>query len=151
VTIRPAAARPALDLNDSLGYAIKRAQVRTYDAYFRMLGDDEVSPARMTALSIIAMEHDINQATLAQRLNISGPSVVKVIDALEGLGLAERVPVEGDRRRYALVLTDAGRRKLTHYRAKLAEYEERIASGLTRAERRQLMQLLERVAADDGA
>jgi len=134
-------------LSDSLGYAIKRAQVRTYEVFYRMLGnEEEISPARMTALSIIAMEPDIKQTTLAQRLNITGPSVVKVIDALEQLGLVHRAPFEGDRRRYALVLTAQGQRKLKQYRAKVDDYEHHIASLLSPAERAQLMSLLERVA-----
>jgi len=150
--MKPTARHAAVpDLSDSLGYAIKRAQVRTYDAYYRMLGDEEISPARMTALSLIATEPDMNQSTLAQRLEITGPSVVKVIDALERLDLVTREPVEGDRRRYALALSDAGRRKLAQYQAKLAAYEDRIAANLSRAERRQLMQLLERVASNDAA
>lgn len=133
-------------LSDSLGYAIKRAQVRSYDLYFEMLADQEISPARMTALSIIATTPEIMQAELAQRLNIAGPSVVKVIDTLEALQLVSREAHAGDRRRYALVLTERGRRKLAGYKARLDAYEQRIAAGLSAAERRQLLDLLERVA-----
>ena len=94
---------------DSLGYALRRAQVHAYDLFFEMLGELELSPARLTALSIIAIEPDMNQATLARRLNVSGPSVMKLIDALEAAGHIRRMDVEGDRRAYLVRLTPQGR------------------------------------------
>jgi DNA-binding MarR family transcriptional regulator len=132
--------------SDSLGYALRRAQMRAYDIFFEMLGQLDLSPARLTALSIVAMETDISQATLAKRLDIAGPSVLKLVDALEQAGFISRMDVAGDRRRYSLVITSAGRRKLEKVRAELEAYEARLASRLTPDERTQLMGLLERVA-----
>ena len=132
--------------SDSLGYALRRAQMRAYDLFFEMLGALDLSPARLTALSLVAMETDINQATLARRLDIAGPSVLKLVDALEQAGLISRMDVAGDRRRYSLVITAAGRAMLEKLRAELEAYEARLASGLSKAERTQLMALLARVA-----
>lgn len=132
--------------SDSLGFALRRAQVRAYELFFEMLGALELSPARLTALSIIAMETDINQAALARRLNVAGPSVMKLIDALESAGFIRRAEVAGDRRRYSLVLTASGRAMLDTLRDRLAAYEARLAGRLSASERKQLMALLERVA-----
>lgn len=132
--------------SDSLGYALRRAQMRAYDIFFEMLGAMDLSPARLTALSIVAMELDINQATLAKRLDIAGPSALKLVDALEEAGFISRMDVEGDRRRYSLVITPAGRGKLEKVRAELEAYEARLATRLTGTERQQLMALLSRVA-----
>ena len=145
----------ALDLDrfdfqsDSLGYALRRAQVRAYEMFFEMLGPLELSPARLTALSIIAMAPDINQAALARRLNVAGPSGMKLIDALEGAGFIQRRDVVGDRRRYSLVLTPSGRSMLDTLRERLAAYEARLAQRLSVGERQQLMTLLGRIT--DGA
>ena len=133
-------------ITDSLGYAIKRAQVRVYEAFFSMLGDEALSPARFTALTFIGTQKEINQADLAARLGITGPSVVKVIDALEAQGLVRREPVTGDRRRHALVLTPAGQSKLLAFERKVVAYERHLAGQLSDAERQQLLALLERVA-----
>ncbi|MCW5667149.1 MAG: MarR family transcriptional regulator [Piscinibacter sp.] len=132
--------------SDSLGYALRRAQLRVYERFYEMLGTMDLSPARVTALSIIAMEPEINQATLAKRLDVAGPSVLKLVDALEEGGLIRREDVADDRRRYNLVLTPAGRAKVEALRSALAAYEERLAQRLSAAERAQLMALLERVA-----
>lgn len=130
---------------DSLGYALRRAQVRAYDLFFEMLGSLDLSPARLTALSLIATESDINQAALARRLGIAGPSVLKLVDALEASGLVARMDVAGDRRRYSLVVTASGRSKLETLRARLDAYEVRLAQQLSAAERKTLLALLERV------
>src|SRR5258706_10333003 len=83
-------------LKDSLGYTLKRAQVRSYEMLFELLGPNVLSPGRMTALSIVGTEDGINQSSLAERLGITRPSVFKVIDALEALGLMERRSIPND-------------------------------------------------------
>jgi DNA-binding MarR family transcriptional regulator len=132
---------------DSLGYLLRRAQVHAYGLFFEMLGSLELTPSRLTALSVIAGEPDINQATLAKRLNVAGPSVMKLIDALEGSGLIRRMAVAGDRRQYSLVLSAAGRSTLEMLRLRHAEYEQRLSGPLSAAERDQLMRLLQRLIA----
>jgi DNA-binding MarR family transcriptional regulator len=133
-------------LKDSLGYAIKCAQIRTYEKLFQMLGPNAISPARLTALSIISTRSGINQSELAQALRITRASVVKVIDTLESLGFVERQSIAGDRRSYALVVTEQGKNELLGMRKRLNAYELAISSKLTAAERVQLMALLGKVA-----
>lgn len=132
-------------LKDSLGYTLKLAQVRTYEMLYASLGPNAISPARMTALSMIATQPGISQSALADRLRIARPSVVKVVDTLESLGLIERQP-GADRRSYALALTPRGHKELHGMRARVRSYEEAITSHLTPAERGQLMKLLAKVA-----
>lgn len=137
----------AVDLrHDSLGYTLKRAQIRTYEALFALLGPDAISPARMTALSIIAAQPGINQTALAEQLRVTRANVVKVVDTLEGRALVERQAIPGDRRSYSLVLTAQGRAELLTLREKTQEHERNIAAALTAKERGQLIALLERVA-----
>lgn len=131
---------------DSLGYALRRAQVRAYDLFFELLGEMDLSPARLTALSIIATQPDINQAALARQLGVAGPSVLKLVDALEEAGLIQRLPVAGDRRRFSLALTPKGRQRMEQLHGRLPAYEARLADQLSATERRQLMALLDRVA-----
>lgn len=134
---------------DSLGYTLRRAQMRAYDLYYDMLGNVDginLTPARVTALSLIAMEPDITQAMLARHLDIAGPSALKMVDALESSGLIRREAVASDRRRYSLILTVEGQARIASLRSALEKYEERLAKNLSAAERRQLMALLARIA-----
>lgn len=132
-------------LEDSLGYAVKRAQVRCEEALIAVLPPD-LSPTRMTALSTIEANPGITQSALGVALHIAPPSVVKVVDILERLGLIERQASPVDRRMYALVLTAAGRAELQRCHEIVANSELQIASRLTKAERAMLIELLSRVA-----
>ncbi|WP_343592463.1 MarR family transcriptional regulator [Paracidovorax wautersii] len=132
--------------SDALGYKLRLAQVRAFDLFFEMLSPLDMSPARVTALSLIAMNPGTNQAALAKELGVAGPSVLKLVDALEGAGWIRRVEVEGDRRRYSLEITEEGRQRLGTLSERLEEYEVRMSAGLSAEERETLMSLLDRVA-----
>lgn len=133
---------------DSLGYAIKRAQVRSYDVLFSVMGPESLTPGRMTALSIVATQPGINQTVLADMLGITRAGAVKVIDSLEALGYLERNSTPDDRRSYALGVTQKGLDELKRLNVLNRKFEKRIAQRLSPDERRLLMDLLERVAVD---
>jgi DNA-binding MarR family transcriptional regulator len=138
--------RPDVDvLTGTLGYALKRAQVRSYEMFFSVVGADAISPGRMTALSLIGMEPGVTQSALAERLAISRAAMVKVIDALESRGFIERRATEGDRRSYALNLTAEGHQELNVLTHQIRAYEERLAANLSPDERAHLIALLEKV------
>lgn len=131
-------------LEDSLAYAIKRTQVRCDEALSKYLHPG-ISPARFAALSTVGANPGISQATLGSLLNIAGPSVVKVVDELERLGLMKRES-SSDRRVYALMLSERGAADLKRYQSSVQVFEKRIASLLTPQERAQLLVLLSKVA-----
>lgn len=82
---------------------------------------------------------------LSQRLMVTGGNVTGITDQLEGEGLVERIPVEGDRRAYQVRLTVKGR-KLFHTMA--AAHEQWIVeafAGLAPGEIGALHQLLGKV------
>lgn len=142
---------PAVDgdfdiVNGSLGYEIKRAQVRCYEALARVLSPLEVTPARLAVLSLVGRNPGIGQAALGEMLNIVAPGVVKLINALEDRGWLARESLRGNRRSNVLFLTDAGVEALHRYEKMVEAYEGEIASELSADEREQLISLLRRVA-----
>ena len=62
-----------------------------------------------TPLVLIVDNPGINQSRLAKVIDIERPNLVIIIDELEDLELITRDRVLGDRRRYALRPTEAGR------------------------------------------
>jgi len=135
-------------LCDSLGYEIKKAQVRSYEVLFELLGPDGLSPARVTALCIVGNQPGINQSELAEALRVNRASVVKVIDALAARGYVERQSIPEDRRSYALVVTPSGYEELRRLTVLFRGYDQRLANDLSATERATLMSLLARVAID---
>jgi DNA-binding MarR family transcriptional regulator len=134
-------------LSESLAYAIKRAQVRCDEALVAHLGTG-LSPARFAALCAVGSRPGMSQAALGALLGINGPSVVKVVDELERMGLVKRMPT-ADRRAYALELTERGDADLLRYEASTQAFEKRISGRLTASERALLQSLLAKVAIDE--
>ncbi|MGJ7542527.1 MarR family winged helix-turn-helix transcriptional regulator [Variovorax sp. LT1R16] len=131
-------------LEDSVGYALRRALVRSDGAFAKYL-EPPMSPARLSALATVGVNPGINQSALGAMLNIAGPSVVKVIDDLEGMEVLRRERM-GDRRNYALVLTEKGAEALKKYQQLVKTFEVEIATALTASEREQLLRLLSKIA-----
>ena len=70
--------------------------------------------------------------------------MVSLIDQLETAGLAKRRPRPTDRRAREVVITPKGRRLLERSRQMASQVEDEVLSGLSAAERRQLLTLLQR-------
>lgn len=85
--------------------------------------DHQQTDARWSALYGLSDSPDgVIQNELADRLGVKGPSLVKLLDALEAQGLVKRRAAAGDRRANQIVLEPRGREVLD-------EVDE-IAAGL---------------------
>lgn len=104
-------------------------------------------------LILIAVMHSrqdeplgINQ--LAERLYLSGAFVTIEVNKLVSDGLIEKTTHAGDRRRVQLAVTPAGIERLTRLAAFQRPVNDALFKTLSRAEFKQLLQLLNRLAAD---
>ena len=75
------------------------------------LADDDLSISQYRLLAFLA-QGDWAASALADRLNVSRPSITGLVDGLVKRGLVERRPDADDRRRIDHVLTSAGRAAL---------------------------------------
>lgn len=76
------------------------------------LGDEDLSLSQYRLLAFLS-QGDWAASALADRLDVSRPSITGLVDGLVKRGLVERRPDTDDRRRVDHVLTPAGRRALT--------------------------------------
>ena len=92
---------------------------------------------QIALLAAIREKPGLGLRELASRERMSAPAMSGYVDRLEAAGLVVRGPVEGDRRRVGLHLTDAGRRLLRSTRklrtAWLAERMRRLTDDQLRA------------------
>lgn len=87
-----------------------------------------LSPSQITALATIAREGPLTLGALAATEHVTPPSVTKVVERLEELGLIERRADPDDGRRVVVVATAAGSELLAAGRArKDAILAQRIA------------------------
>lgn len=101
-------------------------------------------------LNVLDVEGSITQHRLGQCVGIDPSSMVSTIDELEGMGLVERRRHPTDRRAHALYLTELGRTTLKAGRELAREAQNDLLGSLSGAERKQLHELLLRVASGMG-
>jgi MarR family transcriptional regulator, transcriptional regulator for hemolysin len=99
-------------------------------------------------LTYLARYEGINQAGLADLLEIKPMTLVRQIDRMEAEGWIERRPDPDDRRARRLVLTEKARPILARIVALSTEIRREAFVNLSEAEGTQLLDLLHRVHAD---
>lgn len=105
-----------------------------------------LEPRQFGVLNRLAANEGQAQQAIAQLMGLNATRMVFLIDELERLGLAERRRNPADRRSHALYLTDKGREMLARARKAAAAHEEELAAPLTREQRRELTDLLRKLA-----
>ena len=140
---------------DSVGSVLRQAQLAVAEDFNRSLASLDLRPSQFRALLVIERNPGLNQAQVSEALGIKRTNFVALVDELERRGLARRLPVEGDRRSYALELTAAGEARLRAARRLQGEHEcrisDRLGSGGREALLRLLRALIEPPVAGDGA
>jgi MarR family transcriptional regulator for hemolysin len=104
--------------------------------------------AQCKVLGYLARNEGINQAGLADLLEIKPMTLVRQIDRMEEDGWIERQPQPGDRRARRLVLTEKARPILARILDLSNEIRGESFAGLSRQEGRLLIELLRRVHAN---
>jgi DNA-binding MarR family transcriptional regulator len=91
-----------------------------------------------------------SQRQLSAQLRIHRNVMVTLIDRMESHGLVSRRPHPGDRRAFAVTMTDKARELLPALDAEGRAQEEEITAHLTVAERKAVLRGLQRMSATAG-
>ena len=132
----------------SLGIALLLAQLGQHSAerFTARIAELDLTSPQAGILQAIAGEPGRSQQALSEQLSLLPSRVVAFIDDLEQRGLLERRRNPGDRRLYALYLTEKGQ-ALMNQLAEVSEvHEQEITTGLTDQQRQALSELLTSVA-----
>jgi len=132
-------------LRELLGYSLRRAHVRAFNDFAATMGPFKLSPGQLGLLLLVEANPGANQSALARAIGLDRSTLVSLIDTLEARGLLSRRPSKDDRRSHAIVLEPEGERFLEEITPALRAHEDRIAAGLTDAERDTLRRLLNRL------
>lgn len=87
-----------------------RIRQRAYGIMTRRLKDIGLSIAQFDLLSTLTESEGLSQRDLAERLYVTKGNVSGLVDRLVEAGLVDRRAIQGDRRSYALYLTQEGHR-----------------------------------------
>jgi len=97
-----------------------------------------LSPARLSALSVLVFRGPASLGELAAAEQVQPPTMSRLVAALERDGLVRRAPDPEDRRAVRLAATARGARLLRAGRARRVARLARWLAGRSRAERRTL-------------
>lgn len=117
-----------VDLNSSIGYALKRtswALRGAMDAALRELG---LTVPQYACLELLAQRPGLSNAELARGVFVSRQATHQLLSGLTRAGL---VAIDGSGRDQRLSLTDHGTRRLTAASAAVAAIEERMLASLS--------------------
>jgi len=134
-------------LNVYTGYLLRKVSSASFDGFCTTVGAHGLHPMHFGMLTIIAAEEPISQQELSRRTGIDPSTMVARMDVLDEMGLVQRARSHVDRRSYDIRLSPAGSALLTTLREQGEELADRFFAPLTPSERRQLHELLAKLAA----
>jgi DNA-binding MarR family transcriptional regulator len=123
-------------------YLVAQAHYRLRRMGDALLADVGLRTRHFGSLSAIAELGPCPQQRFARRLGISEPAAAQLVDELVRFGMVARGQDPGDRRRYALELTEVGRQRLTVVRDAAARLQADVLAVLGADAERELRTLL---------
>lgn len=132
-------------------FALKRAYQATRNELDARLAGYGVTAAQLDVLVYLHAGRDPEQRDLQAMLGISGATLTRLLDALEGKGLVRREVAPDDARVKRAILTEAGLALLDRLNAEEeAAFVARLLRGFSPAEVALLNDWLRRLAANMG-
>jgi DNA-binding MarR family transcriptional regulator len=130
------------ELNDRVGYFLRRLQVALFKDFIRTLAPMDVRPAQYSVLILIAANPGRSQAAIGRALGIERARLARMLHELERRKWIERRPSAGDGRSHSLFLTGTGEKALARIKALSACHEKQMIELIGPKRRVLLLELL---------
>ncbi|MFD0568289.1 MarR family winged helix-turn-helix transcriptional regulator [Kitasatospora gansuensis] len=131
-------------------WLLGRAAARGHQLVARALAEEGLRMTHHAVLSAIAELGPVSQAQLGRSLRIDPKDIVAIVNDLQGEDLVTRAPDPADRRKNAVTVSAAYRRRLQRTERLSDRANEELTAALTLAEREQLTALLTRLIQPEG-
>lgn len=130
------------ELNDRVGYFLRRLQVAVFKDFIGTLAPMDVRPAQYSVLILIAANPGRSQAAIGRALGIERARLARMLHELERRKWIERLAAAGDGRSHSLFLTGAGGKALARIKALSARHEAQMVELIGPKRRMLLLDLL---------
>jgi DNA-binding MarR family transcriptional regulator len=138
------------DLHGRIPFLLSQLGVYLAEDFVHRLKPLGVEPRTYAVLKALTQHDGQSQRQLSAQLNIHRNVMVAVVDKLESQGLVKRMPHPGDRRAFAVTLTDKAHDLLPKLDAQGRAQEDEITATLTTAERATVLRHLQQMSAAAG-
>jgi MarR family transcriptional regulator, organic hydroperoxide resistance regulator len=133
------------DTNNSIGYLLRDSARRILSDLTTRLEPHGITLPQYYVLRELWQEEGLTQREIANRVGVLEPTMVATLDALERLGLIERVRSTTDRRKTHVRLTPAGRTMRDTLHGYAADVLEEALTGISDDEIAVLRRTLQRI------
>jgi len=137
-------------LTDRPGFLLSQLGHHAADRFAERLRPLGLRPRHFGLLSHLAAADGRTQQQLADAMGLHRNQMVALLDDLEARGLVERRRHPDDRRAHAVFLTETARELLPRAQRAADEHDADLVRALDAQERRQLIDLLQRLGEDAG-
>jgi DNA-binding MarR family transcriptional regulator len=134
----------------SLGFLLSQVGFHAAHQFASKLAALELQPPMFRVLNMVDAAEGESQQAIGAAIGAPASRMVAIVDELERRGLVERRPHPSDRRIRAIYLTAEGRTLLASAREVAMEHERELMRGMTQADRKQLVSLLQKLVEEQG-
>ena len=135
------------DLDDTLGYKVRLAQIAAYRHFEEKHSRYGNAPRYLGLLMVVMANPGQPQGVLAHAIAIRRSSIVPILDKLEAEGLLERKASARDRRTKAVWLTAKGAKIVGELKAIARRVEDELREGIDPREVEIAISVLDRIVA----
>ncbi|TBW53775.1 transcriptional regulator SlyA [Marinobacter halodurans] len=133
-------------MKDQFPFAVARVTRRWRKLLDERLKDLGVTQARWTTMVYLQKGGEgLTQRELASLMAIENPTLVRLLDSLEGQGLIERRPCQKDRRARRLHLTKAGEAFMDDLNSRGEKLREEMLEGVDEADLEVVLRVFNRI------
>jgi DNA-binding MarR family transcriptional regulator len=129
-------------LNDRVGYFLRRLQVAIFKDFIQTLAPVDIRPAQYSILVLIAANPGRSQAAIGKALNIERARLARMLHELERRQWIERRLASGDARSHSLFMTAAGQEAMTRIETLALQHERQMIKFIGQDLRQLLLERL---------
>lgn len=142
----PGGLQPGI-LEDNISYLTRVVRSVAQQSTADHLGKFDLLGGQLTAMALIAANEGVSQNDLAQAMQMTKSQMTVLVQDLVVREIIDRTPSATDRRYNALTLAPKGARLWKRVREGLVAHSDGVLSVLAPGERRELVRLLQKLAA----
>ncbi|HEY3492405.1 MAG TPA: MarR family transcriptional regulator [Solirubrobacterales bacterium] len=129
----------------TLAFLLSQVGIHASRRFAERIATVDLNPPLFRVLNLVDAAEGQSQQAIGAAIEVPPSRMVALVDELEQKGLVERRPNASDRRVRAIYLTQKGRRALARGRRIAKEHEEALTHGLSAADRKRLVDLLQKM------
>jgi DNA-binding MarR family transcriptional regulator len=138
------------ELDDQIGFLLRKAHQHATTVFTRVAGDYRVTPPQLAVIATLSKHGEISQSRLGQEIAMDPATLFGVVQRMAKGGVVEVRSDPLDARRRLVRLSRDGEVLAQDLLAVGLQVSEAILEGLSAAERDQLVALLKRLVDREG-